>query len=142
MWLKFFFFSTAGRFHDPQSALHYSDVEVLMPGESHDDEHMPGASHAHDALVRNPRIWEKIRQLQAQARQQKEERTSVQKELKNARMRRSRLVKKTKGLSSADLMELMAERGARAASSCVSLSPAAGDGVSGATGSGSGSGNA
>ena len=67
---------------------------------------------------------------------------SVQKELKNARMRRSRLLQNTKGLSSADLMELMAERGARAASSCVSPSPAAGDGVNGATGSGSGSGNA
>ena len=88
------------------------------------------------------RIGNKIKELQNLAKAQQEQRKAIQKELKNARTRRSRLMKKTKGLSSADLMELMAERGAREAASGVSPSPAVGDGVSGATGSGSGSGYA
>ena len=94
---------------------------------------------------RLPSIGKKIVDLREQVKARKDEKKVLQRELKNAREKRKRLMSKTRGLSTNDLMDLMAERAAmnaEADANGVSPSPAVRRGAGGASGSVSGNGSA
>ena len=89
---------------------------------------------------------QKINALQFEATAQKKARELIMRELKNERRKRQRLMAKTKGLSSKDLLDLLTDRaGESGGSDSVSSSPAgssgdnAGNGGSAASGSASSS---
>ena len=85
---------------------------------------------------------DKIKNLVEEQAACKASRKKVLKELKNERRKRNRLLNKTRGLSDADLIELLRDRHDKLGEDSVSPSPAEGDGLTGAPGKASSSGGA
>ena len=87
---------------------------------------------------RTATISAKIEELMGAQKEAKKAREEIQKELKNEKRKRHRIMKKTKGLSNSDLVDILAERRSKSGRG-VSPSPAEDEGGSGASGSGSAS---